>query len=158
MKVYPGRIPVTNLYTAGIAGEEFLRALKDRGEMLGSRCGRCALTYVPARTFCERCLDELKERVVVAGEGVVESFTLCHRDLEGRPLDPPVPVVLARLDGASTVLMHRWLGDRARLRIGARLRVALAPKRRRLGSILDIRGFEPAEVTSPSSRKSPAPR
>lgn len=135
-----GNIPVESLYTAGLAGQEFLQALKDRGEILGSRCGKCAQVYVPASLFCERCFAELKERVRVGPEGEVVTFTVCHIDLEGRRLDKPQVAAAVRLDGATTVLVHRGLGDPAKWRIGGRARVKLAKDRR--GSILDIEGFD----------------
>lgn len=125
-----GKIPVTNLYTAGIAGEAFLRALKERGEILGSPCGACGIVYVPARLFCERCFAELKEQRPVGPEGVVESFTVCGDQT----------ALLVRLDGAGTLLMHRLLGTP--VAIGARVRAELLPRAKRTGSILDIRGFK----------------
>ena len=56
---WPGSFPVAHRYTPGVAGEAFLTALRDRGVILGTRCERCAYTYVPARLFCERCFAEL---------------------------------------------------------------------------------------------------
>lgn len=35
---WPGEMPVSFLYTVGVAGERFLRELKDKGRFLGSRC------------------------------------------------------------------------------------------------------------------------
>ena len=142
--VWRGSIPVTNLYTAGDAGEDFLRALKDRGEILGSTCGTCKLTYVPARGFCERCMAELKDRTKVKETGVLESFTVCNRDLDGQLVDQPAIVATVKLDGASTPMLHFFLGTREQATIGARVKVAWKPASERTCSILDIRGFEPA--------------
>ena len=47
LRTWPGDIPVRHLYTAGLAGERFLREIKDHGRFLGSRCETCAYTYVP---------------------------------------------------------------------------------------------------------------
>jgi len=135
-----GNIPVTSLYTAGLAGQDFLEALKSRGEITGSKCAKCRQVYVPASIFCERCFGELKERVRVGPEGEVVTFTVCHLDLDGRELARPQVAAAVRLDGATSVLVHRGLGDVAKWKIGARARVRLAAKRR--GSILDIEGFE----------------
>lgn len=138
-----GKIPVSNQYTAGSAGEAFLRALKDRGEILGSACGRCTITYVPARLFCERCLAELKERAPVGPGGVLHSFTVAHVGLDGEPLDQPAIAALVKLDGATTPMMHFFLGSRAQAKIGAKVKAVFKPASQRTGSILDLRGFEP---------------
>lgn len=135
-----GNIPVGSLYTAGVAGQEFLQALKDRGEIQGTRCAQCNQVYVPSTLFCERCFAHLTEKIVVGPEGEVVTFTLCHKDLDGKALEPAQVVAAVRLNKATTVLVHRGLGDSKRWKIGAKVRVRLAKQRR--GSILDIEGFE----------------
>ena len=84
-----GDLPVTSRYTAGIAGERFFRAIKDEGVIYGSYCDRCATNYVPARLFCERCLDELDEWTDVGTTGEVHTFTLLFENLEGTPRQEP---------------------------------------------------------------------
>ena len=137
---WKGDLPFGSFYTVGLAGQTFFEALRDRGEILGSRCEKCQWVYVPAALFCERCFAELTDRTPVAHEGEVITFTLCHLDLDGQPLDPPQVAVALRLDGAQSVLVHRGLGDPFQWKIGARARVRLRDDRR--GSILDIEGFE----------------
>ncbi|MDA2914760.1 zinc ribbon domain-containing protein [Acidobacteriia bacterium AH_259_A11_L15] len=58
-RAWRGEIPLESLYTAGLGGEIFFRALKERGELVGTRCAPCKQVYVPARAFCERCFGEL---------------------------------------------------------------------------------------------------
>jgi len=131
---------VTSLYTAGLAGQKFLQSLKDKGVLLGSPCAACRQVYVPLSLFCERCFSELNETRPVGPGGEVVTFTLCQTDLEGRALPRPQIAAAVRLDGATTTLIHRGLGDPAQWKIGARARVKLAARRK--GSILDIEGFE----------------
>jgi uncharacterized OB-fold protein len=95
---------------------------------------------VPASIFCERCFAELTTHEPVQAEGEVVTFAICHRDLEGNPLDPPRVAAAVRLDGATSVLVHHGLGDPTKWTIGARAKVKLATNRS--GSILDIEGFE----------------
>jgi uncharacterized OB-fold protein len=142
-RVWRGEIPLASVYTAGVGGERFFRALKTRGEILGTRCPACDQVYVPARLFCERCFAELDETVAVGPEGTLASFTLCSIDRDGRRLEPPEAFALVRLDGATTVMLHRLLGvtDAAQVTPGARVRVVVRPKRERTGSIVDIEGF-----------------
>jgi len=144
---WPGSFPVAHRYTPGVAGEAFLTALRDRGAVLGSRCERCAYTYVPARLFCERCFAELAADVELGPGGTLVSFTIGFAGVEGDPLDRPVTLGLVRLDGADAVLLHHVLdpGDEP-LEIGERVEVVLRPPAERTGSILDILGFALADA------------
>ena len=144
---WPGDFPVAHRYTPGVAGEAFLTALRDRGALLGSRCERCAYTYVPARLFCERCFAELAADVELGPGGTLVSFTIGFVGVDGDPLDRPITLGLVRLDGADAVLLHHVLepGDRP-LEIGERVGVIFRPQAERTGSMLDILGFALAEV------------
>lgn len=152
----PGRMPVSHRYTAGLAGERFFRALKDRGVFLATRCGACSVTYCPARAFCERCLAALEGDVEAGPGGSLESFTVVHVGLDGERLDPPAVIGLVRLDGADTLLVHRVeaspygnLGGsldeswRARLHIGMRVEAVFEEPARRRGHLDDVRFFKP---------------
>jgi uncharacterized OB-fold protein len=135
-----GDLPVSFRYTPGVANTAFFEALRDRGVLLGSRCDACAVTYLPARIFCERCFAELTPKTECGPGGVLESFTLGHTGIDGEPLDEPVTLGLIHVDGADTVLVHRLLGvstPAIGMRVTARLRTE------RTASILDIEGFEP---------------
>lgn len=143
---WEGEIPVGHRYTAGVAGEAFFTALRDRGVLLGSRCDGCSYTYVPARMFCERCFAELAADTEVGPAGELVSFTIAFVDVEGEPLDRPVTLGLVRLDDADAVFLHRVLdpGEEP-LEIGERMELVLRPDAQRTGSILDIEGFRIAE-------------
>jgi uncharacterized OB-fold protein len=144
VKVWYGELPVTSLYTAGVAGERFFRTLKEQGVFTGTRCEKCGMVYVPGRIFCERCLAKLDRWEKVGAEGTLESWTVLYQGLDGKPLKEPAMVGLIRLDGASTVLVHR-LGDvkPGELQIGMRVKAVLKPKSQREGAITDIRFFAP---------------
>jgi len=141
-----GEIPIHSRYTCGVAGEKFFREIKDNARLLGAHCPACQYTYVPPTLFCERCFARLEDWVEVGSEGVVESFTVLHISLDGTPLDEPDVLALIQLDGADSVLVHR-LGDVSvdELRIGMRVKAVFEPRRKRKGSILDIRHFAPLE-------------
>lgn len=142
--VWRGGIPLESSYTAGLGGQMFFQALKEKGEIVGTRCEHCKQVYVPARIFCERCFTELSEQVKVGPEGTLRSFTFSQLDRDGRRLEQPLALALVRLDGATTLLLHYLLKvtDPARVRIGARVRAVVKPKSKRTGSILDLEGFE----------------
>jgi hypothetical protein len=139
---WPGSIPVSHRYTAGLAGERFFRALRDKGVFLATRCESCGVTYCPASAFCPRCLSPLNDYFEVGPGGVLESFTVVYRDLDEKPLDEPVVVGLIRLDGADTVLVHRVdASDRAVLEIGLPVHPQFEAKASRSGSLNDVKHF-----------------
>lgn len=137
---WPGELPVRFAYTAGVAGERFLRELKESGRLLASRCPSCPYTYLPPRLYCERCFAELSDWVEVGPQGTVQAHTTVHEDMDGRPLETPVTVALVQLDGADGLLAHCVVGE---VQIGTRVEPVLKPARQRQGSISDIDHFRP---------------
>lgn len=123
------------VYTAGIAGEEFLRALQ-KGEVLASTCEKCSRTYCPPRIFCEDCFQEIEDRHAVEPRGTLVSLTRLEVDELGAPAEPRW-VGAIRIDGTDTTLLHRLAGEG--LQIGDAVEAVWASKR--TGSILDIEAF-----------------
>lgn len=145
LSAWPGSIPIENLYTAGIAGEKFLRALQKEAKLLGSRCNGCGKTYLPARLFCESCFLELAETVEVPNRGKIDSFTTVHVDLDGERLEKPVTVGLVRFNGIEGGLIHKISGVAPeKLSVGMAVKAIFEDAPGRSGSILDIRHFVPA--------------
>lgn len=134
-----GDFPVYFRYTAGIAGEKFLREIKDNGRLVATRCPHCQLSYLPPRIYCERCMSRLEDYVPVENLGVVQSCTVCTLDNNGQPLPQPVGVVFVRFPPAHGGLIHRAKGE---LSIGDNVRAVFKEKEKRTGSILDIENFE----------------
>ena len=141
---WPGEMPVSFLYTVGVAGERFLREIMDKGRFLGSRCPDCRYTYLPPRLYCERCFAELTDWVEVGPRGTVEALTVAHLGLDGEPLAEPQTFALIRLDGADGLLLHRIKAPAAEeLELGATVEPVFQPRAARKGSILDIQHFRP---------------
>jgi uncharacterized OB-fold protein len=142
---WPGELPVQSLYTAGVAGDRFLKTLKTKGKLTGSACPTCKEVHVPPRLFCERCMAELTEWVDLPLTGTLISWTAVHEGLDGARLAKPQTIGLIRIDGATTTLIHR-LDDlgKAGPAIGMRVRAVLKPAGKREGAITDILHFRPA--------------
>jgi len=142
-----GNLPVYHRYTAGVAGEKFLRALKDAGKIFGARCPQCGYVYAPARIYCERDMAHLDDAtwVEVGPTGELVSFSAVHLNLDGERLATPQWVGLVRLAGASGVLLH-YLGETPAngWRVGMNVRALLKPPGERVGAIHDIAYFKPA--------------
>ncbi len=140
---WPGDLPVQSLYTAGAAGDRFLKTLKEKGQLLGASCSRCDEVYVPPKLYCEKCMGELTEWVKVGPAGTLESWTELHVGLDGKQLDQPQLVGLILLDGATTSIVHRLSGKSGSLCIGTKVTAVLKPPAKREGAITDILYFEP---------------
>ncbi len=143
-KVWYDDMPLESLYTVGIAGERFFRAIKDKGVLMGAVCPACDLVYVPPMLYCERCFTELEEWVEVSSKGTVYTYTTLGVSLEDTPLEEPEVLALVKLDGAHGGLVHR-LGEVKpdEVEIGMAVEAVLKPKKEREGSILDIKYFKP---------------
>jgi len=139
-----GDIPITSRYTAGIAGEKFFREIKDNARILGTHCEACGLTYTPATMFCERCFAELDKWVEVESRGEVFTYTVLHRDLDEKPLNPPAVLAYVKLEGSDGGLVH-YLGeiDPEEVYIGMEVEAVFKDAEEREGSILDILHFRP---------------
>ena len=120
---WKGDIPITSRYTAGIAGERFFREIKDKARFLGTHCEACGLTYVPATMFCERCFAELEQWVEVPNRGWLFTYTVLHRDLDDKPLDPPV-ILAYVIHRDNTRMIQIGHGPRFSLEPGKERRIA----------------------------------
>jgi uncharacterized OB-fold protein len=137
-----GNLPVTSRYTFGLAGERFFRAIKDEGRIFGTHCPKCNHTYVPAASFCERCLSELTDWIDVGTVGEVYTFTLLYENYDGSRREIPEIVAFIRFgDGG---LVHRLAeADPDAIEIGTHAEAVFKPQAERTGSILDILYFKP---------------
>src|SRR5262249_16620809 len=140
---WPGKIPLTSLYTVGTGGQVFFRALKTRGKMIANPCGPCEQVYLPPRPFCARCFCELTAQVQRKPTGRLVSYTISYVDHDGARLRRPTALGLVQLEGATTLILHYLLSvdDPTEVKIGCRVETVIKPKAKRIGSILDIEGF-----------------
>ena len=134
-----GDFPVTYHYTAGISGEKFFLGLKDQ-KFLANTCNSCNMTYLPPKMFCEDCFDELGDDTykVIETTGEVFSFTEVFYDHRGDKLKVSYFLGLIKVDGSTTTFMHKLL--MASPEIGMKVKVVW--NNERVGSIMDIKGFE----------------
>jgi uncharacterized OB-fold protein len=141
-----GDLPFYSLYTMGLAGEKFFRAIKDEGKILGTHCKACDVMYVPGRLYCEQCLAHLGDDAWFdAGtEGVVHTFTRMHLDLDSQPLDKPrllAFVEIGETDGGLVCDLGEV--EPEEVFIGMPVEAVFKPAAERTGSITDILYFKP---------------
>lgn len=142
LRAWSGEIGVSFRYTAGVAGERFFQTLRARGHFAVTRCPECGTTYLPPRLYCPKDFQDLSDRWdEVPPRGVVGTFTLVHRDLDGRPLAAPRLIGFIQIDGTDGGLLAPLELDPSAVRIGQPVAAVLRPKRRRRGTIEDILHF-----------------
>ena len=143
--LYHGQIYIPNTYSAGATGSKFLIALRDKAQILGTRCPKCDKVYVPARSVCEDCFSQLKEWVRVSDRGTVTTYSIDYGSKPViQPVEPPIIYAVIQLDGADTGLVHMLSQvEPEQLKIGMRVQAVFKKKAERKASILDINYFKP---------------
>ncbi|RJP32365.1 MAG: Zn-ribbon domain-containing OB-fold protein [Actinobacteria bacterium] len=145
LSYYEGQIPIEYVYTYGLGLEKFFRAIKDQGKFLASTCKECGVTYLPARSFCERCLVKIEGTTAVPGTGTVYSYTTVHLNMDESPKKEPALVALIDMDGTDCRFLHYLTGVKAdKVKVGMKVKPALKAKKDRKGHIEDIVGFQPS--------------
>ena len=143
--IWTGELPVTNRYTYGIAGEIFFRALKEEGRILGTYCSKCQQTYVPATSFCERCLSKLTEWVDMGLVGKIYTYTLLFKKTDGTEKSKPQLIALIKFGNGG--LIHKLMGvELENIYIGMEVAAVLKPIKDRIGNIQDIKYFKPVTI------------
>jgi uncharacterized OB-fold protein len=137
-------IPLEYHYTAGVAGEEFRRELKENGRFLSSKCAKCKATYVPARMFCPSCFIEIKENTPLEKPGYVYSHTTVNRNRTGEPVDEPLTMALVKFEGVKGGIVHRLQVEEANsVSFGTKVIPILKDRSERTGALTDIIAFKP---------------
>lgn len=138
-----GEIPLEYIYTYGRAGEAFYRTLMEREKILGAYCPRCNAVFVPATIFCERCFERIEGNYrELEPVGVVDTYTVLHRNIDGSKKEVPEVIAMIRIDGAVGGLLHYIKGIPTEdVRIGMKVRAVFKPKEKREGTLKDIEYF-----------------
>ena len=130
-------IPLRYEYTAGTAGEAFLRGLKE-GRIVASKCGTCGAVRLPPRAYCLECLGRTRVDVELYQSGRIAALSAARlgEDRTRKAFG------FVTFEGATGGLVHRILHEGRRdPRVGDPVRPLFAPSEKRRGSILDLEGF-----------------
>lgn len=125
-----GRWGFDYTYFAGEAATRFFRELMANRQILGTRCPACRRLLVPARSFCDACMERTTDWERVGPEGTLETFTIITTAFPGLP-KPPIVMAYVTLDGADTALINIVRGEdlsdieAAAQRLNAQPRVAV---------------------------------
>ena len=153
---WPDSIPLDYHYTAGVAGEEFRRELRDNGRFLVSKCSKCKSTYVPARMYCPNCFIEMKDQFPIDKPGYVYSFTTVNRKRSGEETNSPIIIGLVKFDGVKGGIVHLLdIENSSKILIGTEVTPVLRDSAKRVGAITDILGFKPVASRSAKTKEVP---
>lgn len=137
-------IPLEYHYTAGVAGEEFRRELKETGRFLSSKCSKCKTVYIPARMFCPSCFIEIKETAPLEKHGYVYSHTTVSHNRAGESIHEPMTIALIKFEGVKGGIVHRLQVDEPNsVSFGTGVVPILKDKAERSGALTDIIAFKP---------------
>ncbi len=84
----------------------------------GNRCSRCKRVYFPARQYCAKCCDPIREDVLIKSTGRLAGFSLVNRKPPFALITPPY--IMGEVDtgqGMNIVAVIR--GTPAEIRLGA---------------------------------------
>jgi len=140
------RIPLRYEYTAGVAGEAFLRALA-QGRIVASKCTACGDVRVPPRTYCLECQGRTRIDVELFQSGGIAALStaLLARDGAKLTVGSRTTFGFVTFERVSGGLTHRILSEgRREPRVGDPVMPLFLPREKRSGSILDLKGFRTA--------------
>ncbi len=138
LRSWKDEIPLHYEYTAGVAGEKFLRGLKE-GKILAATCPRCGVRYLPPKTYCVDCFVAMTEFRDAGVKAKVRALAQSDFDLDGSRLQAPRKFAFLAFPGTRGGLVHRVKGDG--LRIGSVVTAKFVRPEERKGTLLDIEGF-----------------
>lgn len=105
-----GRWDFSYTYFAGKSATRFFRELAESRRIMGTLCPKCRRLLVPARSFCDACMEPTTEWAPVGPEGTLETFTIITTAFPGLP-KPPIVMAYVTLDGADTALINVVRGE-----------------------------------------------
>lgn len=92
-------------YFAGEHASRFFQELRENRKIMGTRCPKCTRLLVPARAYCDACMERTTTWEEVGPEGTLETFTIITAQFPGLP-KPPIVMAYVTLDGADTALIN----------------------------------------------------
>ncbi len=138
-------------YSMGATTSKFFIEIRDHKKILGIRCPKCKVVFVPPRSVCGRCFSPLGKWVEVGDRGTVQTYTIVHYPSAVQPVPTPLIYGIIKLDGADTGLAHLISEtDYEKLRVGMRVQAVF--KEERVGNMLDILYFKPISSTKRKSQ------
>lgn len=138
-----GKLALPYQYFAGRTGSRFLISLRDEKKIKGLECKKCKKVFVPPRSTCEVCFEDISRNWVdLKNTGVVTGFTIVRYEEPHQPMKPPYILGLVKLDGADTPMAHIIKGvPLTKMKTGLKVQAVFA--KQTTSTIMDIDHFKP---------------
>lgn len=151
------RIDMNYRYSYG-GISRFFRALKEKRQILGSRCNKCKKVYLPPRINCSACYQPT-QWIPLGKEGTIVTCTIVYYATSRFFSKTPFICAYIRVDGADTLLLQNVIMKNVtRAYPGMRVRAIFREDRK--GEISDFY-FVPVNkkiLQKPTGRKFPFAR
>lgn len=141
----PGRWQLKFRYSAGQAASRFLRALKEEGKLIATRCPQCERVVLPPQDFCSRCFIRLTDWVDLGTDATIESFTIVEEPFPDMPKPPFVTCFIRVGIASSTIPTYLSNVDASdleaaleRIQVDMPVKLIFRPKEEREGSFNDF--------------------
>ncbi len=143
--VVDGKLALPYQYFAGKTGSRFLISLRDDKKIRGLKCEKCEKVFVPPRSTCELCGENIADNWVdVKNTGIITGYTVIRYEEPHQPVKPPYILAMIKLDGADTPIAHIVKGiPLTKVKTGMKVQAVFAKKT--TSSIMDIDHFRPLE-------------
>jgi hypothetical protein len=139
MRSWRDKIPLHYEYTAGLAGEKFLRGIQE-GRILASRCPKCGTRYLPPKAYCVKCFDRITTYRDVGPTGKIAALAESFVNFDGTRRKVPELMAFITFGESHGGLIHRVVGKKG-VKVGSKVSPKFRPKSKRTGSLSDIEGF-----------------
>ncbi len=141
-----GKFTLPYEYFAGRIDSRFITSLGDKKKIMGLKCNKCNKVFVPPRSTCEVCFEDISENwVELSNRGSVTGFTIVRHEELHQPMKPPYIIALVKLDKADTPFAHIVKGlPLSKMEKGLRVEAVFAKKT--TATIMDIDHFRPIQT------------
>jgi len=138
-----GKLALPYQYFAGQTGSRFLVDIRDEKKIKGLKCNTCNKVFVPPRSTCEVCFEDISENwVELKNTGTVTGFTIIRYEEPHQPVKPPYVLAQIKLEGSDTPITHIVKGVAlSKVEIGMKVKAVFAKKS--TSTIMDIDHFKP---------------
>ena len=135
LRSWTDQIPFHYEYTAGVAGEKFLRGLQ-QGKILASVCQKCGKSFLPPKMYCVDCFVEARKYREIGPSGTVSAITESHVGFNGERLKVPRTFAFVTFTGVTGGLVQ--VVSSPGLKVGSKVAPKFRPASRRTGSMTDF--------------------
>jgi hypothetical protein len=131
-------------WALGPSWTRFFDGLKEE-KIYGTECKKCKKVFVPAKSFCPDCYEDLDKWSEVGHTGTLKTWTVVEKSYHGQTKEPPYVIGLIRLDGADCDFIHFIGGidekSRKKLKQGTKVKAVWSQEKH--ADIYDISYFKP---------------